>query len=138
MPYEFHWHDPEHSIIRIDMVGQVSWEAFNIVTDRIVDELAAAPHRVDVIFNDHVGMPKGNPMPHIKSSSSRMTAHANMGLIITVSARNVSSFTKVIVDIAMKAYQVDRAHVGGFVETLDEAMRIINKSRALDAVKLSA
>ncbi len=94
MPYEFNWYNSEHSIIRVDIVGEVSWEAFNILTDRVVDELAIANHRIDLIYNDSVGMPEGNPMPYLKASSTRMSAHKSLGLIITVSPRSISNFTK--------------------------------------------
>jgi hypothetical protein len=130
MPYEFHWHNPEHTIIRVDMIGQVSWEAFNILTDRVVDELAKATQRVDLIYNDKVGMPKGNPMPHLKSSNARMTAQPHLGLIITISERSISSFTKLMIDIMMRAYKIDNTHNGGFVTTMDEDLAIINKSRS--------
>ena len=136
MPYEFNWHNPEHSIIRVDMVGQVSWEAFNILTDRVVDELAVADHRVDLIYNDKVGMPKGNPLPHLKTSNARMTAQRNLGLIVTVSSRQISGFTKVMLDIMMKAYHVDNSHIGGFVTTLDDAIAMINRSRAQAAISM--
>jgi len=130
MPYEFHWHDEAHSIIRVDMIGQVSWEAFNILTDRVCEELAKADHRIDLIYNDKVGMPKGNPMPHLKSSSTRMMSHKSLGLIVTVSSRSISGFTKLMIDIMMRAYQIDKTHMGGFVDTMDEALAIISKNRA--------
>jgi hypothetical protein len=134
MPYIFNWHDQEHTIIRIDIVGQVSWEEYNIVVDRVVDELAKATHRIDVIYNDKVGMPKGNPMPHLKASSARMTAHKSLGLITSVSSRSVSSFTKLMIDIMMRAYQIDNSRSGGFVATIEEALAIIEKSRTDDKV----
>jgi len=132
MPYIFNWHDPEHSIIRIDIVGHVSWEEYTIVVDRIVDELAKANQRIDVIYNDSVGMPKGNPMPHLKASSARMVAYKTLGLITSVSSRSVSSFTKLMIDIMMRAYQIDNSRSGGFVTTVEEALAIIEKSRAED------
>ncbi len=130
MPYIFNWHDPEQTIIRVDIVGQVSWEEYSIVVDRIVDELAKATQRIDVIYNDSVGMPKGNPMPHLKASSSRMTAYKQLGLITSVSSRSISSFTKLMIDIMMRAYQIDNSRSGGFVTTMEEALAIIEKSRA--------
>ncbi len=132
MPYEFNWYNSEHTIIRVDISGQVSWEAYNILTDRVVDELAKATHRIDLIYNDSVGMPEGNPMPYLKASTARMCAQKSLGLIITVSPRSISNFTKVMIDILMRAYQVDNSHNGGFVTTMDEALGIINKSRAKD------
>ncbi len=134
MPYIFNWHDPEHTIIRVDIVGQVSWEEYSIVVDRIVDELAKANQRIDVIYNDSVGMPKGNPMPHLKASSTRMMAYKSLGLITSVSSRSVSSFTKLMIDIMMRAYQIDNSRSGGFVTTMEEALAIIEKSRAEDKI----
>ena len=134
MPYIFNWHDSEHTIIRVEMVGQVSWEAFSIITEHVDDELAKAPHRIDLIFDDKVGMPKGNPMPHLKATNARLTAHNNLGLIITISSRTIYGFTKIMVDIMSRAYKIDNTHSGGFVTTMEEALAIIEKSRTKEQV----
>lgn len=129
MPYIFNWQDPEHTIIRIDMVGQVTWEEYNIVTDRVVDELAKTDKRIDVINFDKTGMPKGNPMPHLKAVNARMSAHKNLGLIITVSSKTLSGFSKIMVDIMTRAYNIDTSHNGGFLTSMEEALAVIEKSR---------
>ena len=130
MPYIFNWQNPEHTIIHVEMVGQVSWEEYSILTDRIVEALARTNQRIDLIYDDKVGMPKGNPMPHLKASSQRMSAYPNFGLIITVSTRSISSFTKVMIDIMARAYHIDNTHSGGFVSTMAEALSIIETNRA--------
>jgi hypothetical protein len=46
--------------------------------------------------------------------------------------------TKAITKIAIGVYGLDLTHNGGFVTTMDEAMSIINKSRAKDRVQVAA
>ena len=130
MPYEFHWHNPEQNIIRVDVVGQISWGEFNSLTDRICEVLAKATERIDLVYNDKVGLPIGNPMPHLKSANAKLSAHKHLGLIITVASGAASSFSKVMIDIMARTSQLDMMHMGGFVASLDEAMVIIDKSRA--------
>lgn len=129
MPYEFHWQDSEQSIIRVDITAPVSWEEFHALTNRVVDELENTTHRIDLIYNDKVGMPKGNPTPHLKANMVRMNAQPNLGFIITVTTRGLSTFTKLIVDATKRGYDLDNTHNGGFVATLDEALHIIAESR---------
>ena len=136
MPFIFNWHDQDQTIIRIDIVGQVSWDEYGIVTDRIVDELAKVNHRVDVIYNDKVGMPKGNPMPHLKANLARIATYKNLGVMCSVSSRSVSSFAKIMIEIMMRAYNIDNTHSGGFVTTMEEALAIIEKSRASEKASM--
>jgi hypothetical protein len=138
MPYIFNWQDPEHTIIRVDIEGQVTWEEYNLLTDRIAEELSNSNHRIDLIYNDKVGMPKGNPLPHLKSSLAQMSAHDTFGIIASVSSRSVSSFTKVMVDIMMRAYQIDRSHDGGWYATVEQAIDAINRSRSGEKITGSA
>lgn len=138
MPYIFNWQDPEHTIIRVDIEGQVTWEEYNILTDRIAEELKNSNHRIDLIYNDKVGMPKGNPLPHLKSSLAQMATHDTFGIIASVSSRSVSNFTKVMVDIMMRAYQIDRSHDGGWYSTVEQAIDAINRSRSGEKITGSA
>ena len=135
MPFEFNWHDPEHTIIRVDIYGDATWDDSTKTVDQIVDEVAKATHRIDIIFNAQVAMPKGNPLPHMKAANRRLSVYGDhLGLVTTVGPRNVSSFVKVMVDIMMRVYKLDRSHLGETVTTMDDALRNIAKSRAKDKV----
>lgn len=130
MAYDFNWHDEEHTIIRIDIHGDIAWDQWYRVTEQTAAQIAKVPYRVDVILNDMVGMPKGNPMPHLKAGSEKLIAQPNMGLIISVSHGNISTIAKTMVDIMMRVYRMDMSHYGGFVPSVDAALKLIAAHRA--------
>ncbi|MEP6987374.1 MAG: hypothetical protein ABI970_17345 [Chloroflexota bacterium] len=135
MPFEFNWHDPEHTIIRVDTFGETTWDEFTKTVDRIVDELSKTDHRLDLVFNNQTSIPKGNPLPHIRAANRRMSAYDDrFGLLITVGPRSISSVIKVMVDIMMRVYKLERTHLGRDVITMEEALHQISKSRAKDKV----
>ena len=136
MPYEFHWFDAEHSIIQIDIYGKVTWDDWHATIDKIVEQIKNTPQRVDIIFYDTVGMPKGNPFPHLNITHAKLDTNPNMGLIITVSSRRVSSFVEMIVDVIRRASVNQKLYNAGFVTTIDEALSRIKASRAKDQANL--
>lgn len=130
MPYEYHWLDAEHSIIRLDIYGKVTWDQWREVTHNIAHEIKNVRHRVDLIFYDTVGMPKGNPVPHLKVTRKKLAENSNMGLFVTVSAQHVSAFVEMIVKVMRGTDAIPDTHYGGFVTTLEAALTIIHESRA--------
>ena len=121
----------------MDVLGDISWDQFHVSVDNVVEELIKADHRIDLIYNDPVGMPKGNPMPHLKVGSRKLDSLPNFGILVLVSPRSMSGFTKAMMEIAIRVYGLDLTHNGGFVTTIDEALKIINKNRAKDKVAAS-
>ncbi len=131
MPYIFHWHDPAHSIIRIEITGEVMWEQWHSVLDDVVREISQHPDtRFDIILDDHVGMPDGNPIANLIATADRLATLANLELMVTVSPHNTSKFVKTIIETIGRAYRIRRDYYGGFVSTLDEALAIIAQDRA--------
>ncbi|MBI1280839.1 MAG: hypothetical protein GC179_22130 [Anaerolineaceae bacterium] len=130
MPYEYHWFDSDHTIIQMDIYGQVTWDQWHKTIDKIVEEIKHAPHRVDIIFRDTVGMPKGNPIPHLTATQKKLHAYPNTGLLITVSSRRISSFVEMIIDVMQRGSEDRKKHNGGFVTTMDEALSRIYASRS--------
>lgn len=129
MPYDLHWHDDEHTIIRLDMHGQVTWDAWYVAVDNICAELEQASHRVDIIFHDMTGMPKGNPMPHMKVTMTKLNSQEHIGTIVSVTRRNQSAFIKTIVEMVTRLMQLTSVQKGVFVESLDEAVAYIHSER---------
>ena len=136
MPYEFHWFDAEHTIIQIDIYGKVTWDNWHTTIDKIVEEIKNTPQRVDIIFYDTVGMPKGNPFPHLNATHTKLDTNPNMGLIITVSSRRISSFVEMIVEVIRRGSANQKIYNAGFVATMDEALSRIKASRAKDQANL--
>ncbi len=132
MPYEFRWFDAEHTIIQMNIYGKVTWDQWHATIDKIVEEIKNTSHRVDIIFMDTVGMPKGNPFPHLNATHTKLDTNPNMGLIITVSSRRISNFIEMIVDVIRHGYSYRRMYNAGFVTTVDEALSQIKASRAKD------
>jgi hypothetical protein len=62
MPFDLHWQDEAQTILRVDTHGEVTWGAWHALVDQLTAELAKAPHRIDLIFNDGSRMPPGNPI----------------------------------------------------------------------------
>lgn len=132
MPYSHHWLDPEATIIQVDITGKVTWDQWREVNHKIVEAIKSKPHRVDLIYNDTVGMPKGNPIPHLTATLKKLNACPNMGLVVTVSSRDVSLFVEMIIDVMQKAGKQPSNRNGGFVTTMDEALKLIQASRSQD------
>lgn len=128
MPYQPEWYNPEKTIIRVDINGAVTWDEWYEMTNRLVEMLGSVSQQVNIIYDDKVGMPKGNPMPHLKATTAKLMTRGNLGIIVTVSARRISGIVKAMVDIMMRAYQMDMSHYGGFVDTMDQALELIEAS----------
>ncbi|MBI1256010.1 MAG: hypothetical protein GC204_00935 [Chloroflexi bacterium] len=133
MPYDFNWQDDEKTIIRMDIHGEVTWPLWYAAVDKVAEELGKTSHRVDLIFNDSVGMPKGNALPHLKATNAKLVSHPNMGLIVSVGTQNLTAFTKIMIGILSRVYGIDNSHNGGFVDSMDKALAIIAADRANSA-----
>jgi hypothetical protein len=132
MPYEYHWFDAEHTIIQMGNYEKVTWDQWHTTIDKIVEETKNTPQRVDIIFCDTVGMPKGNPFPHLNATQTKLDTNSNMGLIVIVSSRRISSFAEMIVEVIRRGSGTQKRYNGGFVTTIDEALSRIKASRAED------
>lgn len=132
MPYSYHWLDPEATMIQVDITGKVTWEQWREINHKIVEAIKSKPHRVDLIYNDTVGMPKGNPVPHLNATLKKLNACPNLGLIVTVSRRDVSVFVEMIIDVMQRSGNQPDHHNGGFVTSMDEALKLIKQSRSQD------
>lgn len=128
MPYDLSWYDQEHSIIRMHIHGDVTWDAWYQAVDTICEMLLSVTHRVDLLFDDHVGMPSGNPMPHLQTTMKKLNEYKNMGLAVTASDKRMSTFIRVIVDMAARFTQSDLEE-GCFVSSLDEGLILIQNHR---------
>jgi hypothetical protein len=126
MPYDFHWHDEERSIIWLDMYDEVSWDALHKVFDEILAEIDATSQRVDLIIHDKAGMPKGNAIASTRVIANKVGQRNNIGLIAVIGANQAAAFVKIILDVLAKFVKFQQVE---FVNTAEEAEAIIEKNR---------
>ncbi len=132
MPVDFAWDNDEHSIIRLDIHDEATWSEYHAAIDQCVQAIEAGPNRVDVIFHEITGMPKGNPMPHLKVSFDKLTPLGNFGIGVVVSEKGVPpKIIKTFMEIAMRVYRLDQSRQGGFFGSLDAAREHIAQVRVV-------
>lgn len=126
MPLEVKWYDDEHTILVATIAKNTSWTDYHTAVDAIIHEAQQSAHPVYAIFHDEVGMPAGNPMPHLKSGINRMAIEQNLALMYIAGSRGSTGFVRTIMEIIGKTLgqrvMTSGNKFGGFVKTLDEAV----------------
>jgi hypothetical protein len=130
MPFDVHWFDEAHTILEITVYGHPTWDEYHDAIDKVAKELKASPHRLDMVLDDKVGMPPGNPMPHLKAAIDKLIQYPNLGMSMAVSARNVALFPSLMMETAGRLYNIDLKRYGRFIKSMDEAVAIIQADRA--------
>jgi hypothetical protein len=129
MPFDVTWYDEAQTIIRILIHGRPTWQEYHEAIDKVVQELENSPRRIDMVLDDKVGMPPGNPMPHLKIALDKATKYPNLGMSMTVSERRIALFPSLMMETAGRLYGVDLKRYGRFVKSMDEAIAIIQADR---------
>ena len=129
MPYTVTWYDDEKTIIRFDIHGASNWDGFSVATDQACEMIDSVPHRDDIIFDDHIGMPQGNPFPQLRKSMKSFNERKNLVLSITVAHSRMSLLVESLVDIT-KRFSSMNAKETYYVDTFGEALDIIAQHRA--------
>jgi hypothetical protein len=139
MSLEVKWYDAAHTILIATIAKDTTWEEYHKSVDYIISEAHQANRRVDVIFHDEVGMPVGNPMPHLKQGISKMGKEPNIGYYVIAGSRGSSGFVRAMIEIvlkvAMKGAPAGQGN-GAFARTLKDGIAIIERDRA--KVKVTA
>ena len=130
MPFDVDWHDEAKGIIKMTVYGHPTWDEYHIAVEKIASEVKATSRRIDLILDDKVGMPPGNPMPHLKVAIDKLTAFPNFGMSMAVSTRNVALFPQLMMETASRLYRFDLKHYGRFLKTMEEAVAVIEADRA--------
>ena len=134
MPVEIQWDDDSHTILRLDIHGQASWDEYHQKIDEIVEQLADSPHRVDLIMNIMSNMPPGQPISHLERAVRRFNTSPALRYTATVlNGHRVSSFTEIIVYAVLRLNRVDMSRNAGFYSTLDEARAALARKREADS-----
>jgi hypothetical protein len=130
MPFDVDWYDKAKGIIKMTVYGHPTWDEYHEAVEKIATELKATSRRIDMIMDDKVGMPSGNPMPHLKEAVDKLTAFPNFGMSMVVSTRNVALFPQLMMETASRLYHFDLKRYGRFLKTMDEAVASIEADRA--------
>jgi hypothetical protein len=125
------WYDEAYSIIVATITPTTTWEEYHQIIDWIVSEAKKVDHRVDIIFHDNVGMPKGNPIPHIKSGSARIISQPNIHFSIIAGTRGSTGFVRAILETLSKLFRNQPSSEARllFLPTLDDALAHIKQDR---------
>lgn len=125
MPLEVKWYD-EHTILIATIAKDTSWTDYHTAVDTVIHAAQQSTHPVYTIFHDEVGMPAGNPMPHLKSGINRLAMEQNLALMYIAGSRGSSGFVRTIMEIIGKTLgqrvMTSGNKFGGFTKTLDEAV----------------
>ncbi len=130
MPFDFKWYDDDHTIVWLDAHGEKTWRQYHEAIDQFAEDLKQTERRLDLVIDDKGGMPPGNPLPHIKVSAQKLVPFPNMGLITVASDRRTLSVLNTLVKAVYRAYGIDTRIIGGFANSLEEAVEIIENDRA--------
>lgn len=130
MPFDVKWYDEAHTILQVTVYGHHTWDEYHEAMDKVATELKASSRRIDLVLDDKVGMPPGNPMPHLKAAIDKLTAFPNFGMSMAVSTRNVALFPSLMMETASRLYRFDLKRYGRFLKTMEEALAVIEADRA--------
>ncbi len=127
------WYDNEHTILVATIAKDTTWTEYNEAIDRIITEASQVDHRVDVIFYDEVGMPAGNPIPHIQWGMMTLSKQNNIKSTFIAGSRGSSGFARTLMEavgqVFIRRLQTSGQRFGGFKKTLDETVACIQADR---------
>ena len=134
MSLEVKWYDEAHTILLGTITKDTTWTDYHDAIDKMINEASQLSYQVDVIFYDDVGMPAGNPLPHIRRGITMLAQQENIASSIIAGSRGSSGFVRAIFEVIGKMFG-NRAlpsenRFGGFVKTIDEAVAQIQQRRA--------
>jgi hypothetical protein len=138
MPTPVIWHDDEHSIIKVTITPTSTWDEYYQVIAWIVTEVTQVDHRVDIVFNDDVGLPKGNHLTHLKWGSQKIISLSNAGHTIIAGSQGASNSFFRMMMLAVAKYFMKSATSNDpskqllFMPDLEAALAYIKSIRNLD------
>jgi len=140
MPMPVEWYDKEHTIIKVTIQPNSTWDDYYEAVRWIEAEITKVDHVVDMIFYEESGMPKGNPMPHLKWGTTKIINIPNSGhTIITGATSYTNAFTRLIMtslgNLMTKTISPYNDKKLVFLSSLEEALAFIHKEREKSEAK---
>ncbi|MFN8375704.1 MAG: hypothetical protein U0694_22890 [Anaerolineae bacterium] len=128
MGLEVKWHDTEQTILVATIAQDTTWHDYHVAIDLIIRYAAAANHRVDVIFLDDVGMPRGNPLLHLQQGASKLMQQHNIHLCLVAGSQGSTGYARSVIEIVGRIFTHGKTpHV--FEPTLEAAVARIQAHR---------
>jgi hypothetical protein len=136
MPYTVSWHDPSQTILQIHITGENTWDHFLIAMDEVAAHLHETDQRVDLLLIQQAAFPKGNPLPHMRTSANKLKAYTHLGSIVVVDEARSKTLARMFIDIVLRTFPGSDENMARFrfVETLDEALATIARNRVNNAL----
>lgn len=123
------WYDEAKTIAIIEQTQQPSWQHWHETSELITQVLEATPHRVDFILTNAVGIPVGNPLPHLTRTMDIMEGYVDkLGMIVMVGSGTIAVLMNAFLDIALRATNRP-AHTVSFTPSVEIALSRIMELR---------
>ena len=134
MSLEVSWYDTEQTILIATFAKDTTWSDYHNAVDEMMLMATQVNHPIDVIFHDEVGMPAGNPLPHVQLGISKLAKHGGIKCWVAGS-RASNGFVPMILKLVGTALMkrnlaMNRDQFGEFTKSLPEAIESIQAARA--------
>jgi len=137
MGLEVKWRSEEHTILVATIAKDTTWADYHNSIDEILKRAASVSYRVDLIYLDNVGMPKGNPLPHLKNGIGRLVKQPNIKLSLIAGSKGSTGFVRTMLETIGRAFGGATTGMGAmFVPTLEEAVSRIQADRVKEQASL--
>ncbi len=129
MPYEVSWDHNDTTLLWLRFYQSLTWEEYAQAFEAVVKEVKKVPYRVNVILNAEIPVPPGNPLDHFRRALKRLAELDNLDLLISVNP-GTGLFVLVMIEMLTRVYVPRMAGRLPFVESVDEAYRLVAARRA--------
>jgi hypothetical protein len=130
MPFEVVWDNEEERILRIDIDYPTTWPEYHEAIDKVYNLISVHVERVDLIFWEKSGsLPSDNIISNAKEGFRKLSPLPNFGMAVIVPMKSQGEFMKLISQMIINLYKIDKERDGGFVKSLEEAREKIAKAR---------
>lgn len=130
MGLEVKWYDAEQTILLATIAKDTTWDDYHASIDAILKLAASVNHRVDLVFLDDVGMPKGNPLPHLRNGIARLVKQPNLKLSLIAGSKGYAGFVRTVLEMVGRIFGNSTRGPGAlFVPDLEEAVARIQADR---------
>lgn len=129
MPHTISWFDEAKTVLLVLTEGKSTWEQYHAKYDDALQIVKTVDYRVDVIMDSRGGLPPGNPIPHLRAIIAEWDTAQNLGVVVVLGRYRMHGFVQTAANIAGRLVGVITPGQLFFVNSLDDAMPIIEADR---------